>query len=113
METERNKYENDNVLIIAASNSSDMDKARADYVCAGTNVQIQFKKAIDKLKEGSGGTVLLTDRQYDFVDNEVLNKDDNIIKGVCGKSAEISEEHTNGFHSYIASNKRIHSCHDI
>lgn len=49
-------------VIIAASNSSDADKAIADYVCDGVNDEIELQSAVDSLL--NGGTVYLAFGDY-------------------------------------------------
>ena len=42
------------VLFVAASNASDKEKARADYLCDGTDDDVQIQAALDALEDGVG-----------------------------------------------------------
>ena len=50
-------------FVVAASDSSTLSKQQADYVCDGTNDQVEIQKAIDALPSG-GGKVLLMEGVY-------------------------------------------------
>lgn len=52
-------------LVVAASNASAKSKSQADYVCDGTNDQVEIQAAIDALPTG-GGKVLLSEGTYDI-----------------------------------------------
>ena len=54
----------DRYIYIAASNSSNKNKAVADYICSGTNDEIVIQKAVDELTHG--GTIQLLDGAYYF-----------------------------------------------
>jgi hypothetical protein len=54
----------DRYIYIAANNSSDKNKAVADYICSGTNDEIVIQKAVDELTHG--GTIQLLDGAYYF-----------------------------------------------
>jgi len=49
--------------VVAASNSSDLGKKQADYVCDGTDDEVQIQMAIDALP-AEGGKVLLLEGLY-------------------------------------------------
>ena len=60
---------NVNTVVIAASNSSEADKGKADYVCSGHNDELLFQRAIDFLTNEKklakiGGTVVLLPGDY-------------------------------------------------
>lgn len=54
----------DRYIYIAASNSSDKNKAVADYICTGTNDEVVIQQAVDELTHG--GTIQLLDGDYYF-----------------------------------------------
>lgn len=56
----------DTIVRIAASNSSDLDKSRADFISTGANDEAMFTSAIESLVYG--GTVKLLDGDY-FIDS--------------------------------------------
>jgi len=60
-------------LVVAASDSSAKGKANADYVCDGTDDQVEIQAAIDALPAG-GGKVVLLEGIYIFSDHILLNK---------------------------------------
>lgn len=51
-------------VVVAASNSSDYDKKRADFVCSGVNDEVMIQSAVDSLK--FGGTVYLANGDYNI-----------------------------------------------
>jgi len=57
--------------VVAASNSLDTSKAQADYVCDGTNDEVEIQAAIDALG-GVGGRVLLLEGKYNIANTIVL-----------------------------------------
>ena len=57
-----NQRSHDNLVYVAASNSSDFDKMKADLVCTGENDQDVINKAIEFIPYG--GTVKLLDGDY-------------------------------------------------
>lgn len=56
----------DTTITLAASNSSDLDKARADFIGTGTNDELMFNDAITALVYG--GTIKLLDGDY-YIDS--------------------------------------------
>ncbi|MCT1193901.1 DUF2479 domain-containing protein [Lactococcus lactis] len=56
----------DTVVTLAASNSSDLDKSRADFIGTGTNDELMFNNAITALVYG--GTIKLLDGDY-YIDS--------------------------------------------
>ena len=56
----------DTIIRIAASNSSSLDKSRADFVCSGKNDEIVIQQAITALVYG--GTIKLLDGDY-YIDS--------------------------------------------
>lgn len=77
-------------LVIAASNSSQDGKNEADYVCDGTNDQVEIQAAIDKLSSGGGEVRCLEglysiEITYGTNDYGILIKEDtNIVLSGCG-----------------------------
>lgn len=53
-------------LVIAASNSSDSSKARADFICLGSNDHLTFQTAISQILAGGGGRLLVTEGVFSF-----------------------------------------------
>ena len=45
------------IISVAASDASDDDKARADYICDGIDDDVEIQAALDTLP-GKGGTIL-------------------------------------------------------
>jgi parallel beta-helix repeat protein len=83
-------------LVVAASNSSDADKAAADYLCDGTDDQVQINQAIDAaaaLTMG-GGTVQLCSGQYN-VAGSILLKSYITLRGVGRSSMLVVPNATN------------------
>jgi len=64
--------------IVAASNS--LDKDRADYVCDGTDDQVEIQKAIDDLPS-SGGSVYLLEGTYNISAPININKSNVTLMG--------------------------------
>lgn len=56
----------DTTITLAASNSSDLDKSRADFIGTGTNDELMFNNAITALVYG--GTIKLLDGDY-YIDS--------------------------------------------
>lgn len=52
-------------FVVAAYNASDASKGRADYVCDGTNDEVQINAAINALPSG-GGRVFLTEGDFNL-----------------------------------------------
>lgn len=50
--------------LVAASNSSANVKAKADYVCTGTNDQVQIQAAVDAARTEGGGVVKLSSGSF-------------------------------------------------
>lgn len=55
-----------NLILLAASNSSDADRSRANFVCSGKNDEQVINSAVNSLT--SGGTVQLLDGDY-YIDS--------------------------------------------
>ena len=51
-------------LTVAASNSSAISKAQADYVCDGTDDQVEIQTAIDAVNDRGGGVVQLLEGDF-------------------------------------------------
>ena len=67
-------------FVIAASDSSTLSKQQADYVCDGTDDQVEIQAAIDALP-ASGGKILLLSGNYAFSAHIISNVDNVIISG--------------------------------
>ena len=66
--------------VVAANDSSEANKARADYVCDGTDDQVEIQAAIDALP-ASGGKVALSEGTF-FVRDEVhITKNSVTLEG--------------------------------
>jgi len=52
-------------VVVAASDASAKSKAQADYVCDGTDDQVEIQAAIDSLPDG-GGTIYLTEGHFNI-----------------------------------------------
>lgn len=59
-------------IVVAASNS--VDTSRADYVCDGTDDEVEINQAVDDLSS-TGGTVKLLEGTYEISDTIVLDYD--------------------------------------
>jgi len=59
-------------IVVAASDSR--DKSKADYVCDGTNDQIEIQNAIDKVSSAGGGDILLLDGTFN-ISSDITIKD--------------------------------------
>jgi len=55
--------------IVAASNASAESKAKADYVCDGTNDEVEIRQAIADIDSAGGGIVFLTEGTFNLQDN--------------------------------------------
>jgi len=53
-------------LLVAASNASESVKSSADYVCDGTDDQVQLNAAIAELKAGIGGRIVLSEGLFNL-----------------------------------------------
>jgi len=53
-------------LVIAASNSSDSTKSRADFICLGTDDDLTFQTAVSQIYAGGGGRLLIGEGTYIF-----------------------------------------------
>lgn len=80
-------------FVVAASDSSVLSKAQADYVCDGIDDDVQIQAAINALP-ANGGHVYLLNGRY-VLSNEVnLNKEWLKISGSCG--TQIDLDHSGG-----------------
>lgn len=59
--------------VVAASDAPDVDKAAADYVCDGSDDEVQINAAIDDLAT-TGGRVLLTAGNFDIGDGILVDQ---------------------------------------
>ncbi|MFC1950545.1 NosD domain-containing protein [Chloroflexota bacterium] len=65
--------------VVAASDSSDLGKKQADYVCDGVDDQVEIQAAIDALP-ADGGSVLLLEGLY-TIGNHILLSDNITLEG--------------------------------
>ena len=75
--------------IVAASDASDESKAKAHYVCDGTNDEEEIKQAINDLP-ASGGIVFLTEGTFN-ISNQVELKDNVTLMGTSKDSTELKK----------------------
>jgi parallel beta-helix repeat protein len=61
-------------LVIAALNSLDSTKAKADYICLGVDDHLVIMQALNQLWAGGGGRILLTEGDFYLGDTIVLYK---------------------------------------
>jgi len=60
------------LLVVAASNASAKSKEQADYVCDGTDDQVEIQAAIDALA-AAGGEIRLSEGTYTFASGVTVN----------------------------------------
>jgi hypothetical protein len=66
-------------VVIAASDS--VSTSGADYVCDGTDDDVQIQAAIDAVSTAGGGTVLLREGHYNYTANPILPKNNVTVRG--------------------------------
>ena len=71
-------------FVVAASNATARTKAKADYVCDGTDDDVQIQAAIDALTVG--GRVLLSEGTFTLGDSITINGINNLYLGGMGTS---------------------------
>jgi len=76
--------------IVAASNASDESKQKADYVCDGTNDEVEIQQAIDDLPT-QGGMVFLTEGTFNISQYINLYKSVSIIGSGYGTTISTSK----------------------
>jgi len=75
-------------LVVAASDSSAKSKAQADYVCDGTDDQVEIQAAIDALPD-NGGRIILLEGIYHISETINLNKTHTQIYGMGSYATRI------------------------
>jgi len=70
-------------LVIAANDSCDNSKAKADFVCDGINDDVEIQTAIYDLPI-SGGEILLLEGSYSIGDTIKILRSNVTIGGICG-----------------------------
>jgi len=77
-------------LVVAASDASDIDKARANYICDGTDDDVEIQAAIDALP-ATGGKVLLS--AGNFALSAIVSRDiDNVVVEGQGKATYLAND---------------------
>jgi len=73
-------------FVVAANDSSALSKQQADYVCDGTDDQVQIQAAIDALPDG-GGKVVLMEGEYNISSEILIQNKTNIVLSGLGHSS--------------------------
>lgn len=68
-------------VVVAASDTPDFLKKSADYICDGTDDQVEIQQAINELAS-SGGTVVLLPGEYNIYDDISINSENISIYGL-------------------------------
>ena len=68
-------------FVVAANDSSTLSKQQADYVCDGTDDQVQIQAAIDAVNTAGGGKVLLMEGDY-IIASTITGKDYVDLEGI-------------------------------
>jgi len=100
-----NCYELTVDVFVAAYDSSQADKDRADYVCDGDDDDVQIQAAIDSLGSG-GGAIYIAEGTYTADDTMRIEEDDITIMG----EGHIRKGFSGGaglFHARVCDNFRI------
>lgn len=89
----------DAVVTLAASNSSDLDKSRADFIGTGTNDEAMFNNAITALVYG--GTIKLLDGDY-YIDSFPYNNNSAVYFENNGYARTINFEGSTENKSFLS-----------
>jgi len=81
-------------FIIAASDSSDLNKSKADYICDGVDDQVEIQAAIDELPS-EGGKIQLLEGNFNISDR--INSIDNLIISGMGYATQLIIGDTTAF----------------